>query len=83
MAYPCCNLPGLLNLDALPAEAVQSAEIDREPDSAYRAFQSLGGGIRLTTQDRQNTGARLLVEGGSFGLLRETLQTGLTGSLGE
>jgi vitamin B12 transporter len=76
------SLPGLLNLDALPAEAVQSAEIVRGPDSAYRSFQSLGGGIRLTTQDRQNTGARLSVEGGSFGLLRETLQTGVTGSLG-
>jgi hypothetical protein len=66
------SLPGLLFLDTLPAEAIQSAEIVRGPDSAYRAFQSLGGGIRLTTQDRQNTGGKLSVEGGSFGLLRET-----------
>jgi vitamin B12 transporter len=36
----------------------------------------------LTTQDRQNTGGRLSVEGGTFGILRETLQTGLTGKLG-
>jgi vitamin B12 transporter len=57
------SLPRLLNLDALPAEAVQSAEIVRGPDSAYRAFQSLGGGIRLATQDRQSTGGRLSVEG--------------------
>jgi vitamin B12 transporter len=76
------SLPGLLNLDALPAEAIQSAEIVRGPDSAYRPFQSLGGGIRLTTQDRRDTGGRLSVEGGSFGLLRETLQTGINGRLG-
>ncbi len=76
------SLPGLLFLDTLPAEAIQSAEIVRGPDSAFRAFQSLGGGIRLTTQDRQNTGGKLSVEGGSFGLLRETLQTGITGALG-
>ncbi|MGZ8160696.1 MAG: TonB-dependent receptor [Methylobacter sp.] len=76
------SLPGLLNLDSLPAEAVQSAEIVRGPDSAYRSFQSLGGGIQLTTQDRQSSGARVSVEGGSFGILRETLQTGITGSLG-
>jgi outer membrane cobalamin receptor len=76
------SLPGLLFLDTLPAEAIQGAEIVRGPDSAYRAFQALGGGIRLTTQDRQATGGRLSVEGGSFGILRETLQTGLTGTLG-
>jgi vitamin B12 transporter len=34
------SLPGLLFLDSLPAEAVQSAEIVRGPDSAYRAFQA-------------------------------------------
>jgi len=76
------SIPGFFNLDALPVESMQSAKIVRGPDSAYQAFQSLGGGIHLTTQDRQETGGRLSVEGGSYGLLRETLQTGIKGSLG-
>lgn len=76
------SLPGLFSLDTLPAEAIQNAQIVKGPDSAYQAFQSLGGGLHLTTQDRQNSGGKLSVEGGSFGLLRETLQGGIVGSLG-
>lgn len=76
------SVPGFLNLDTLPTEAIQTAEIERGPGAAYYPFQSLGGAIRLYTRDRQDTGGRLSVEGGSFGILRETLQGGLTGALG-
>lgn len=76
------SLPGLFSLDTLPAEAIQSAEIIRGPAAAYESFQALGGGVHLTTQDRQDTGGKLSVEGGSFGMLRETLQGGVAGSLG-
>ncbi|MGZ8162918.1 MAG: TonB-dependent receptor plug domain-containing protein [Methylobacter sp.] len=77
------SVPGFQNLDTLPAEAIQRAEIERGPGTVYYPFQSLGGAIRLYTQDREDTGATLSVEGGSFGILRETLQGGLNGSLGK
>jgi vitamin B12 transporter len=76
------SAPGFLNLDTLPTEAIQKAEIERGPGAAYHSFQALGGAIRLYTQDRQDTGGKLSVEGGSFGILRETLQSGLSGKLG-
>ncbi len=76
------SLPGLQNLDALPSEAVKTAEIQRGPGSAGYPFQALGGAIRLYTQDRQETGAKLSVEGGAFGILRETLQGGVAGKHG-
>ncbi|ESS71432.1 vitamin B12 transporter BtuB [Methyloglobulus morosus KoM1] len=76
------SVPGFLNLDTLPTEAIQKAEIERGPSSAYHSFQALGGAIRLYTQDRQDTGGKLSVEGGSFGILRETLQSGVNGTLG-
>jgi vitamin B12 transporter len=76
------SLPGLFSLDTLPAEAIESAEITRGVDSADKPFQSLGGNIRLKTYDQQTTGGKLSVEGGSFGILRETLQAGAVGSLG-
>jgi vitamin B12 transporter len=73
------SVPGLMNLDTLPTEAIQSAEIERGPGAAYIPFQSLGGTVRLSTRDRRDTSGRLSVEGGSFGTLRETLQGGLAG----
>lgn len=76
------SVPGFFNLDTLPTEAIETAEIERGPGAAYYPFQSLGGAIRLYTQDRPDTGARLSVEGGSFGILRETLQGGVSGSAG-
>lgn len=76
------SVPGFLNLDTLPVEAVETTEVERGPASAYHPFQSLGGAIRLYTHDRQDPGARLSVEGGSFGILRETLQGGISGALG-
>lgn len=76
------TLPGFQNLDTLPTEAIQRAEIERGPNAASYPFQALGGAIRLYTQDRQNSGAGLSLEGGSFGILRETLQGGLSGKLG-
>lgn len=76
------SIPGLQNLDTLPIEALQSAEIERGPSAIDRPFQALGGAIRLYTQDREETGARLSVEGGSFGIARETLQGALAGELG-
>jgi len=76
------SLPGLQNLDTLPTEAIESAELVRGPGAIYHPFQTLGGTVRLYTQDREETGARLSVEGGSFGILRETLQGALAGSPG-
>lgn len=76
------SLPGVFSFDTLPAEAIESAELIRGVDSADQAFQSLGGTIRLTTHERETTGGKLSVEGGSFGILRETLQAGAVGSLG-
>lgn len=71
------TVPGLVNLDTLPPEAINSIDIERGPGAADRPFQSLGGAIRLQTLDRTETGGRLSVEGGSFGILRETLHGGL------
>lgn len=76
------SLPGLQNLDTLPTEAIRTAEIVRGPGAVYYPFQALGGAIRLYTQDREDTGARLSVEGGSFGIVRETLQGALAGAPG-
>ena len=76
------SAPGFLNLDTLPSEAIQQAEIERGASAAYHSFQALGGAINLYTLDRQETGGKISVEGGSFDTLRETLQTGLIGSLG-
>jgi len=76
------SLPGLQNFDSLPSEAIKSTEIQRGPGSAHHSFQALGGAIRLYTQDREETGGKLSVEGGTFGTLRETLVGGLTGKLG-
>ena len=76
------SLPGLQNLDNLPSEAIKTVEIQRGPDSAHQSFQALGGAIRFYTKDRAETGAKLSVEGGSFGILRETLQGGVSGKNG-
>lgn len=76
------SLPGLFSLDTLPAEAIQSATIIKGPDAADLPFQSLGGGVHLSTQDQQTTGGKLSAEGGSFGILRETLQAGVANQLG-
>jgi vitamin B12 transporter len=76
------SIPGFFNLDTLPVEAIGRAEIERGPGAAHYSFQSLGGAVRLYTQERADTGGRLSVEGGSFGILRETLQGGLAGKAG-
>ena len=34
------SVPGFLNLDTLPTEAIQDAEIERGPGAAYYSFQS-------------------------------------------
>jgi vitamin B12 transporter len=76
------SLPGLQNLDSLPSEAIKTAEIQRGPGASHYSFQALGGAIRLYSQDREETGGELLVEGGTFGTLRETLVGGVAGKLG-
>ena len=76
------SLPGGQNLDTLPVEALQQAEIERGPGSVKHSFQALGGAIRLYTKDSDKTGARFSLEGGSFGILRETAQAALTGDKG-
>lgn len=77
------TVPGSQISNTIPGEAIQSVSIDRGPSAAFHSFQALGGAIRMTTLEREQTGAKLTVEGGSFGLLRETLQAGLVGSLGK
>jgi vitamin B12 transporter len=76
------SLPGLQNLDTLPSEAIKTVEIQRGPDSAHQSFQALGGAMRFSTKDREETGARLSVEGGTYSILRETLQGGVSGKHG-
>ncbi len=76
------TVPGSQLTDTLPSEAVQRAELQRGPSESYYSFQALGGAIRLYTHDRDSSGGKLSVEGGSFGMLRETLQAGLAGKAG-
>lgn len=76
------SIPGSHLTDTLPSEAIQRAEIQRGPSESYYPFQALGGTIRLYTHDRDTSGGKVSVEGGSFGLLRETLQSGLAGKAG-
>ncbi|SJM90103.1 TonB-dependent receptor plug domain-containing protein [Crenothrix polyspora] len=75
-------VPGLQNFDSFPTEAFKSAVVQRGPDSSRHSFQALGGTIRLYTQDREETGGKLSVEGGTFGTLRENLVGGWAGKLG-
>lgn len=77
------SLPGLQNFDSFPSESIKSAVIQRGPDSSRYSFQALGGAIHLYTQDREETGGKLTVEGGTFATLRETLVGGLAGELGK
>ena len=76
------SLPGLQNFDSFPAESIKTAVIQRGPDASQYSFQALGGAIRLYTQDREETGGKLMVEGGTFATLRETLVGGLAGKSG-
>jgi outer membrane cobalamin receptor len=76
------SLPGLQNFDSFPSESIKTAVIQRGPDSSRYSFQALGGAIRLYTQDREESGGKLSVEGGTFGALRETLVGGLAGKSG-
>lgn len=76
------SIPGLQNVETIPTEAIESTTIERGPGAAYHSFQTLGGAIRLYTQDREDTGSRLSLEGGSFGIVRETLQGGVSGTPG-
>lgn len=66
------SFPGLLNLDVLPTESLQKAEITYGANAAYQSFQALGGAIQLFSRDNKKTTAGLNVEGGSYGILRET-----------
>ena len=76
------TVPGSQVTDTLPSEAIHRAEVQRGSSEAYHPFQALGGAIRLYTHDRETSGGKLSVEGGSFGTLRETLQASLAGSAG-
>jgi outer membrane cobalamin receptor len=76
------TVPGSQVNDTLPSETIHRAEIQRGPSESYYPFQALGGTIRLYTHDRDTSGGKLSVEGGSFGSLRSTLQAGLAGKSG-
>lgn len=76
------SFPGLLNLDVLPTEALQKAEISYGANAAYHSFQALGGAIQLTSRDNKKTTAGLNVEGGSYGILRETANASIVSAAG-
>ncbi|MGZ5009443.1 MAG: TonB-dependent receptor plug domain-containing protein [Methylobacter sp.] len=64
--------PGMTPLDLFPAETFGSSDIQRGSSAILNFGRSLGGSINLHSRDNPDQGARLHVEGGSFGSLRET-----------
>jgi outer membrane cobalamin receptor len=64
--------PGMTPLDLFPAETFGSMDIQRGSSAMLNFGRSLGGSINLHSRDNREHGARLYVEGGSFGSLRET-----------
>ncbi len=64
--------PGAASLDLFPAETFGSSDIQRGSAAMLNFGRSLGGTINLHSRDNREHGARLHLEGGSFGSLRET-----------
>ncbi len=64
--------PGAIPLDLFPAETFGSSDIQRGSAAILDFGRSLGGSINLHSRDRREHGARLHLEGGSFGSLRES-----------
>lgn len=70
-------MPGVVNLDLFPAETFGSSDILRGSSAMLDFGRSLGGTINLHSRDSREHGARLHVEGGSFGSLRESASADL------
>ncbi|NJD05645.1 MAG: TonB-dependent receptor, partial [Methylococcaceae bacterium] len=66
------TIPGAFSLDLFPAETFGAADIVRGSGAMLSFGRTLGGTINLHSRDAVDDGARLHVEGGSFGSLRET-----------
>lgn len=76
------SVPGVVNLNALLPDGLESIDIGRGFSPAARAFSSLGGSIRMTSRDARSDNADLRIEGGTFGFLQETLRGDLAGKRG-
>lgn len=66
------TVPGATPLDLFPAETFGSSDIQRGSATMLSFDRSLGGTINLHSRDNSVDGARLHLEGGSFGSLRES-----------
>ena len=73
------SAPGVVNLNALLPDGLQSLEVDRGFGPASQTFSALGGAIRMTSREATIDSADLRVEGGTFGFLKETLRGNLKG----
>jgi outer membrane cobalamin receptor len=69
--------PGALNLDLFPAETFGSTDIQRGSAAILNFGRSLGGMINLHSRSNRENSAKLHLEGGSWGSLRETVTADL------
>ena len=69
--------PGALNLDLFPAETFGSTDIQRGSAAIINFGRSLGGMINLHSRNNRDNAAKLHLEGGSWGSLRETVTADL------
>lgn len=74
------TLTGTYNLDGFAPELLEDVEVERGAAGIRHGGQALGGVVRLHSRDEHETGARLHVQGGSFGTLAETATASLAGS---
>lgn len=68
-------IPNAMNLNMIIPDGLAEMEVTRGFLPASRAFSALGGEIRLTSREATDNSAKLRVEGGTFGYLKETLQS--------
>lgn len=73
------SLPGVINLNALLPDGLESIEVNKGFGFSSRTFASMGGSIDLKSRRANDDSADLRVEGGTFGFLKETLRGNLNG----
>ncbi len=71
------TMPSMTPIDLFPAETFGSADILRNSAAILDFGRSVGGSINLHSRDNHEHGARLHIEGGSFGSLRESAYANL------
>ncbi len=76
------TLPGVVNLNALLPDGLESSDVRRGFGPASRPFAALGGAIDMVSRTARDDSANVRVEGGTFGFLKETLRGNLTGEAG-